>query len=540
MGNCTHAIKNCWFDGEVSAKLNNIGGLVGYITGVTTQTVTIENCLNSGRVERTQEYTTSTSDMTVKIGGFVGYYGGSNMLYIQSCLDTGSIVLHATGNVTLGNVGSFVGQARSKITFGDDVYTLSLVEKSEQVSIDTASSKEGVGSFSTNSNEINGQAVKKLSDEMKDSNAFETNLNFAAKGAWMARTDKTPVLKSFASKSEIHASHIVADTYWYDCNPESSTYYLSSAEDLYGLVELSQSYGFAGKTIKLNGNISVNDGKASDWYKGENIPVVDWIPISEKVDGVPWFNGNFDGQGYTISGLYAHTTSPNMGLFGATTINAKIHNLRLENSCFQYQGTADVLSNIGSIVGNGKGEYKNIYSSAYVVSDGKNVGGLIGVMEGSHEHKIQNCTFAGVVSGASTNIGGLVGLLRSVTGEKTVTIANCVNTGSVSSSRIYDTNSDIQIGGFVGYYGGSYMLNMKDCADTGTVNVQADLGVTVGKVGSLIGCARSPITFNENVYTAENISVSGGGTIDTSNTAIGLGSYSTNSNTINGQAKKYE
>ena len=543
MGNCTHKIQNCWFDGHVFGALNNIGGLVGYITGVTTQTVTIENCLNSGRVERTQEYTESTSDKTAKIGGFVGYYGGSNMLYIQNCVDTGTIVLHATGNITIGNVGSYVGQARSKVSFNECVYTLGVIEKGEQVSIDTTSSKEGVGSYSTNSNEITGKADKKTSKEMKDSNAFALNLDFAAKGAWVARTENTPALRSFVVDSEVHESHVVADTYWYDCNPEASTYYLTTPEDLYGLVELSRTYGFAGKIIKLNGNIVVNEGKASDWNEGKNIPVVDWVPISEKEDGVPWFNGTFDGQGYTISGLYANTTSPNMGLFGATTVNAKIQNLRIENSYFQYTGKADDLSNIGSIVGSGKGKFTNIYSDAYVVSDGKDVGGLIGIMEGSYAHQIRNCTFNGVVASASTNIGGLVGLLRSVGEEQTVTIANCVNSGTVSSSYTYtsaDSNKNVQIGGFVGYYGGSHMLHVTDCTDTGTVIVRADSEVEVGRIGSLIGCARSPITFNENVYTAEKISVIGGGTIDNSNTAIGLGSYSTNSNTIIGEAKKYE
>lgn len=362
--------------------------------------------------------------------------------------------------------------------------------------------------------------------------AHDLHLNFNADGKWVARIDETPVLKSFMMSGTIIPAkeQIVANTEWYTKNPNASEYELSSAADLYGLVELSESNTFAGKIIKLKNNIKVNDGDAKSW--GTTSPQYRWHAISK-------FAGTFDGQGYCIEGLYMKTGTAKSGLFGTLTKDAKVKNLLIKNSYFEYLNDGEAY--VGSLAGVCEGNIETVYSNAIVVSNGSNTGGIIGHVTGASNHVIRNCWFDGTVTSDQINVGGLVGLISAVTKPNEVSISDCLNTGTVTSNYdVVDGSKNLMpfAGGFVGYYGSSAMLNVSDSLDVGSVTVTADEGVTVGTVGAMIGRGRTPITFNGGVYTTNSVVILGKGKLNTASSVTGVGNYSTNGNTVVGAPKK--
>ena len=108
---------------------------------------------------------------------------------------------------------------------------------------------------------------------------------------------------------------------WY--TEDGDEFIISTEEELYGLVKLSKYYDFSGQTIKLGADIVINDGNAKDWVK--KAPAKRWYPV----DG---FSGTFDGQGHSISGVYAYGADTAMGLFANTKMNCVIKDLKVRDT----------------------------------------------------------------------------------------------------------------------------------------------------------------------------------------------------------------
>lgn len=123
--------------------------------------------------------------------------------------------------------------------------------------------------------------------------------------------------------------------------------------------------------------------------------------IDEKFNGIPYFNGVFDGAGYTISGLDISGKLQPAGLIGITGENAVILNLNTS----------------GNIKPAGEGNY---------------VGGIVGINRGL----IYGCSFNGVAVG-ETYVGGIAG-----SNEATGTIKNSTSSGAV--------RGDVMAGGIAG------------------------------------------------------------------------------------------
>lgn len=111
------------------------------------------------------------------------------------------------------------------------------------------------------------------------------------------------------------------------------------------------------------------------------------------------YNGHFNGQGYTINGLYMNDSTVSYGgLFGYTDSNAVIEKVGVDDSYFcgnQY---------VGGICGYNNGKIKNCYTFYIVVKGSTYVGGIVGYNNGSAE----NCYNAGIVT-ANSFIGGIAG-----------------------------------------------------------------------------------------------------------------------------------
>lgn len=147
-----------------------------------------------------------------------------------------------------------------------------------------------------------------------------------------------------------------------------------------------------------------------------------WTPIGT---GTHPFEGAFDGNGYTITGLIINMEHNNVGFFGNVS-GATIHDLKLTGVSVQGGGF------VGGIAGsalNGSRIYDVMLSGS--VNGTAEVGGLIGRLEKS---AVINSGCGATVSGTEA-IGGIVGQLNCNTTRGQIT--NCCFTGTCSASPEY-------------------------------------------------------------------------------------------------------
>jgi hypothetical protein len=185
-----------------------------------------------------------------------------------------------------------------------------------------------------------------------------------------------------------------ADSLWYTSDKEANAYTISNAEQLAGFAAVvNGGTSFYGKTITLGADIVLNDTAGWKNWSDATTGLNQWTPIDS------YFNGNFNGNGKVIIGLYINGTGNNyQGLF--SLLNGTISNLGLTG--FYVKGE----NYVGGISGLSEGEIKNSYAIGNVKgSDG--VGGI-------SNYGVINSYFAGTVTGSS-NVGGITGWGTAVT-----------------------------------------------------------------------------------------------------------------------------
>ena len=194
-----------------------------------------------------------------------------------------------------------------------------------------------------------------------------------------------------------------ADKSWYVEGQTEFT--ITTAEQLAGLAELSKYDNdyLSGITIKLGANIVLNNGNCEDWETNAT-DLHEWNPIGS-------FNGSFNGQGYTISGLYINIDNDddqNLGLFGSIGDGSSVQNLKIVNSYIKGKGS---------------------FSRAHDVY----IGGIVGEID-SRSNSISYCSFDGIISADYSGsisefaIGGVCGSVVSADGK----IAYCYNNADIN------------------------------------------------------------------------------------------------------------
>ena len=168
----------------------------------------------------------------------------------------------------------------------------------------------------------------------------------------------------------------------------------------------------------LTNDITVNTGvlNADGTLVSDVSGFREWTPIGR---GDFSYNGIFNGQGHTISGLYFNNSRRNyVGFFGCTGRYSKISNVGIVDSYFCG------FTYVGGVCGHHSyGEISNCYSAG-AVSGTTYVGGVCG----EHSYgEISNCYSAGAVSGKS-GVGGVCGF------NNKGNISSCYSAGSVIGS----------------------------------------------------------------------------------------------------------
>jgi len=172
----------------------------------------------------------------------------------------------------------------------------------------------------------------------------------------------------------------------------------------------------------MSTNLSGNYGLS----KNIDASSVSFSPVG--TTGTP-YTGNFNGQGYLISGLTISASADNAGLFGVTSAAATIADVGVAGKI-----TGGAHSNIGSLVGKNAGTITDTYSYASVNGTGStNVGGLVGNNSGTI-----NTSYA---IGDVINGGGLVG---TNTGTVNNSYYNSDTTSSTNAVGTSETTSTLQ------------------------------------------------------------------------------------------------
>lgn len=515
-------ISNCWFAGTLNAARYG-GGIAGSVgkhvdNGTQSRATTIaviEHCLNTGSVTHTG---VSTTDTTARTGGLCGAIVSTD----SSTYSTVTI----RDSLNTGTVTSSIDNAKNYDCVYGHVYQYTHINLTGVYATSESYTTKGGNTNTTTTGSVNrtysASNIKGFSGYDLENLTFTATDDSAA--YWVVRANDTPALASLVDS----AIRTIPSTTWHDesngvVEDGITVYTISTLADLYGFSKLSaDGETFAGEKIQLGANIKMNTGLAASWEK--YAPDNEWIPIGSST--YP-FAGTFDGQGHTISGLYAlSATSDHIGLFGCTTVSANVKDLTINNTYFKGNNA------VGAIAGEGGGTFDTIHvgEDVYVTSIKRWCGGIIGVLcpyvEGEsvtaeNPNRISNCWFAGTLKAGRYGGGmtGSIGKDDDAANNRTVTIAeieNCLNTGSVTHTGIagaYQDSSRTRTGGLCG------AVVSTDSSTYSTVTIKDSLNI--GAVTSEITEAKNYGDIYGHVYNNTHIELTDVYATDSSSTGDG-------------------
>lgn len=283
---------------------------------------------------------------------------------------------------------------------------------------------------------------------------------------------------------------------------EENPYQITSIEELAFLSEMThfdpdqdgwdEHYGE--KHYILMNDISLNDVTDFEKWGPEYFPEYSWQPIH-------FFEGTFDGQGHTISGLYSNFNCRQdseahdaelfryIGLFGYTS-DAEIKNLTIKDSYFIGFNCFAV----GSVAGRGCGLIENCTNYATVYGS-RCVDGIGGIAGDGFRCDLINCQNYGTINGVDTmDVGGIVAQ------DCDASIKNCINYGKVLFGEYTE-----KAGGIVGL-----IINMNEisgCQNKSALEGKVNMAYVGGIIGS-VSCGKVHTLITDCVNEGE-ISISG-------------------------------
>lgn len=472
----TQILNNCYFSGKILGK-SNIGGICG-----TNGVAGIVHCHNSGKVEGEGG-----------VGGICGSNSGSIMSYISYCYNTGNVMggnsvggicgstssapahcyntgaiqgdeniggvwgylmshssnsigkIFNTGNVT-GNtsVGSIGGYCEGLPMMPDLPFEWSI----EDCYWLEGSAQQAFGSGIEN--ESNAQA--KTAEEFASGEIAYALQGYSSTLIWgqLLHSDPHPTLggaKVYKNEDGTYTNLKNVDA--------DGTYLISNAEELLAFAIMVNN-GHTDINGKLTADISFNDTTGwKNWNRGTS-GLRQWIPIGKDMWGSS-FSGFLDGQGHTISGLYANNWDYQIqGLVGNLSEGGSILNLNLEAG---YIWGPEA----GGICGSNRGgEIINCHNGLTVEGDL-----LSGGICGSNQNgKLEHCSNNGNI-GSWMEIGGI-----------------CGSSDGGSLHQVYNTgtiNGDFSAGGIIGVVGNTHL---SECYNTGKVIASMNGGLFASFEGS--------------------------------------------------------
>ncbi len=496
-------ITGCDNYGDITITAGNcVGGIVGYYrcgsTDTTGSKFTLSDCGNYGTVENKA----TASSKGGYTGGIVGAVlaSGTNGTYHASITLTNLYNAGSVKRAISASIGAIVGYLTLPVVNDGTVD----VTMSDWVNVSTAPSWliYSIGNAGTPvsmemTNIVNNTSTKVFSEEKDLSAAITINTNNTVTvDGYVTSASTAAEKKAFAAASS-DAYYIDNGNVTFKSLLELDTE-ISSAEELQLLMQVRGDAATLDKDYKLMCDIDMTG--------------YDQQPIG--ISGANnRFTGSFDGQDYTISGLNISYNSQGTGLFG-TVDGATIKNLNVKGTV---SGTGTNGSRVGGIIGQAMGNV-TVSNCNVEVTLSANSGASAGIL-GTHTGAsagtvtITGCTVNGSLSG-SQYMGGILGYVLGSSAVKVV-ITDCTNNASVTT-----TSSNVA-GGILGYYAntntsGDNTIEISSCKNTGTISTKGTYpGGIVGAIGggSADSCHISEITLTNLHNEGEVLGTSGRGDI---------------------------
>jgi len=203
----------------------------------------------------------------------------------------------------------------------------------------------------------------------------------------------------------------------------------------------------------INNNLSENYVLANDLNCTEFISE-GFTPIGDS----SYFNGTFDGQGHTVSGIEVqHISSAYQGVFGALSATGIVKNVGFTN--LNINGA----SYAGGVVGLNLGTVQNVYTSGTVTGFGSYSAGLVGFNNGT---VMNSYSLATVDAVGGLYASGLVAL----------------NSGAITNSYAFGVVNGGSPQGLVAINNGTVTNSFWDTQTSGTSTSAAGTGKTTAEM----------------------------------------------------------
>ncbi|MGM0635136.1 MAG: T9SS type A sorting domain-containing protein [Bacteroidota bacterium] len=532
------SVKNVRLVGANITGRRNVGALAGDISYSTSTIGVIDNC----HVDSTSIITSTE----INSGGLIGQVAGgvlrnsSSSAAVNGIDRVGGLVgelrdvlnnnglierSYATGNVTgVTNVGGFVGRQNSDANVLSNCYARGDVQGEESVGGFIGNHNRGVVEYSYSTGQVvlvNGAAGPvggfSGSFDTAGSGAISTanfwdnetsNQSSSASGTGEATanmTDDTIFLTAgwdFVCETTNGTEFIWnVDATLNDSYPNlegeegalpvatqpagdgssGSPWQIESLENLYWLTTTPSSWG--DQFVQTQ---NIDASATEDW--GCLSSDIGWTPIGANDSGTD-FTGVYDGQGYTIDGLFIDADSYTSAGFFEEIAGGAVVNLSFTNTNFS--GAIDNLGVLAGVISGG--EINTVYIEANntleSTATSSNVGGLVGLLENG----VIRESYANAAATGQGNVGGFVG---SMSGGD---IDNAFSRATVNTDGG-------QAGGFVGIISG------------GTIDkTYTTSSVTVGTEGTANAFGLEESTedlvtnsfYDSEILTADNSNASG-------------------------------
>ena len=325
-------------------------------------------------------------------------------------------------------------------------------------------------------------------------------------------------------------------------NSTLAAYEIKDANDLNALATyVNSGNDCTGLTFKVTGNIALAHN--TDWNDATS-DEDNFTPIGNYGATTPYksFNGTFDGQGYTISGIRIYQPeTTRLGLFGhlkgATVKDVNLSDVRIRGNtivggiagwatnggsisgCHVTNAFIEGKESLGGIAGQNTGAVSDCHVSSTVTinantNNAQNLGGIVGYMGGSSGSRI----ISGCISSATLTIkegvtgckyfGGIVGNTSGDSGySSNPSVTDCFAMGvTVPATGSYSG----AIAGIIKYttFSGDYYYN---CTVAGIVNVTDKPYGSIGSGNSGYDDIKSLhiITFDPGLSGSGGIDVNG-------------------------------
>ena len=481
----SNTIENC----RVSTTLNVYdlgGGIVGHSR---TSTLNMTGCVFDGIINNTA---TSVGDLYHAVGGLVGWCDGGTLNFTD-CLYDGLYIIN-TSNVAFHPIAIKHHSYTPACTLSNTYYKNEILFPAVVGSIVTNAAKlthsitalEGVAIANTGTpaNEYNVSNITGYGIGIKYDNVLyagqgeSISLSLGAAGGYSLTTgfttEPTGILSGATSPYTLTMPNqdVTISAEWYVNDWENEGRSGDTWEDAYLIYNKGQLSTLASR---------VNGGKS---YSGKYFKLMEDLtydyaslnPLESNYDAIGnytnHFNGHFDGQGHTLSGL-------------------RIYRVGNEDVIYQYKG---VFGYIGT-----DGEVKNLTLNDANITAGDYTGGIVGYID---EGAITNChVTSSVTIGSDWNPGtpgkfvvdhgGIAGAIRNSTLSDCTSAATLTHTG----------NSTPQ--GYGGIVGDAYI----SCSITDNIAIGVVVPAANTCHGAILGLKSSSVTLERNYYV--NCTVAG-------------------------------